>query len=599
MLKKKAQTMVSVTKDDQMVIPIAIALARHSGTKTQLAIINAILRRLQSLILQTYSHYQQGGTQLSLNFDGIEGVEVNPETNEEGNKDDLKFHFRMKDLGIKPKHYPEAFDLLMKLGELTIQMEVESEKYGKGVTSVQIFRPIIWLGKNVEKVYDPGWENTNDPDHFHYKYLRGPSVDIVIQSFVAKLLLRPERIGHMLDIALDLKSKYSIKLYWFLAMFWRHHEHFDFTWQALRLQLGIDIFAKNTTRNRIKTRYKGDTLFIYTQNDEDIIKGKTDKGKESYRWSEFKKNILDTMDRDFARMNEAGRIEYSIQHRVTMKRVDKNNTVVDEPSHVIFDITLSSIGQLIKSGSSNPVVEQVAIEKDMEESLFIAHSDAYALTHEVSPANLPLLAEKVKAIIKGVKERNPKWALTEKLNAIGRDTTLSDERKEIQRRKEIRHYAKGALRKFVDEELSTLHFTEAEEVCSGSAAEEPKEPTAEEVREMMAELGSKEDGPTLEPGQWQLPGWDNNLLRTAVEETQKEVSETEFKHWVEPAYLMTYHIVDGKVLTVYYDGMGYKEQTARQHQGFLVLLKHIRNQFDGRIDDIKAVCRVGSKTYEL
>lgn len=462
-------------RDGQMVIPIAVALARHDGDKVQYAIINSILQRLQSLITSSYKQMQDGGTQLSLRFDDIDGVGVVGKGSDYASEGSLQFDFRLRDLGIQPKHYPEAFDLLMKMSALQMQWEVDDPEHGHGMTTSPLFRPVYW---NTHKVYDEGWEGTNDKAHYHWVYEHGPSVTIVIEDWVARKIMSPASgIGKMLDIAKSFKSKFSIKLYWFFALHWRQFRKFQFTWQALRLQLGIDTFAEGTTRNRLVYRYVGDTYYIYTQNDEDIVvrmaetkpnASGTKRKTRSFRWSEFERDVLKKVEADFDYMRgkrgdvmEDGemRIEYTLSHEVTFKKVHRNNTTVDEPDTITFFLEYSPLGRQIIDGG-NPVAEQLRIERMMEDSLFIKHSDAWNFTHAIPPADLPHLSAKVEALIAGIttdtNPGNPAWKLNKTLASIAASSTLSDTQKRQQRIRNIRDHSIKSINDFIKKELPAI-----------------------------------------------------------------------------------------------------------------------------------------------
>lgn len=577
-----------------MVIPIAVALARHDGDKVQYAIINAILQRLQSLITSSYRQYKQGGTQLSLRFDDIEGVGVVGKGKDYASEGSLQFDFRLRDLGIQPKHYPEAFDLLMKMSALPIQWEVNDPEHGRGMTTSPLFRPVYW---NSHIVYDEGWEGTKDKAHYRWVYDRGPSVTIVMEDWVARKIMSPESgIGKMLDIATKFKSKFSIKLYWFFSLHWRHYKKFQFTWQALRLQLGIDTFVEQTTRNRLIYRWVGDTFYIYTQNDEDIVvrmaesKGDGKRKTTSFRWSEFKRDVLDTVVRDFNRLrgkkddkvsDDDIRIEYTMSYDVVFKTVHRNNTAVQEPEYVTFTLEYSPLGKQIMAGS-NPVSEQIQIEQRMENELFIAHADAYQLTHEgIAPKNLKLLSDKTEEIIAGIHTRNPKWKITKTLEKIDADTTLTETQKKLKKRKEIRMYALTCLHSFVTEELPSI-------IASMESVGQQK--PSENVESAKSEGNMRRQ---------RFSGWDAKLTGDVVNALRTELADepNEYKYWVEPAMVDTY--IEGKVLTVIYRGNYYKDKHARQHKGFLRLLEELRKVTEGRINDICATYIAGDKEYIL
>lgn len=481
-------------RDGQMVIPIAVAIARHDGDKVQYAIINSILQRLQSLITSSYKQMQDGGTQLSLRFDDIDGVGVVGKGSDYASEGSLQFDFRLRDLGIQPKHYPEAFDLLMKMSALQMQWEVDDPEHGHGMTTSPLFRPVYW---NTHKVYDAGWEGTNDKAHYHWVYERGPSVTIVIEDWVARKIMSPASgIGKMLDIAKSFKSKFSIKLYWFFALHWRQFRKFQFTWQALRLQLGIDTFAEGTTRNRLVYRYAGDTYYIYTQNDEDILvrmaetksnASDTKRKTRSFRWSEFERDVLKKVEADFDYMRgkrgdvmEDGemRIEYTLSHEVTSwKEVHRNNTTVKEPDTITFFLEYSPLGQQIIDGG-NIVTEQLSIERMMEEKLFIEHKDAWKFTHDIPPADLPHLSAKVEALISSIRTDtnpgNPNWDLNKELAKIA-VSSASDTQKRQQRIRNIRNYTLASINDFIKKELPAIKsgFTPAEEVAAPASPAAP------------------------------------------------------------------------------------------------------------------------------
>lgn len=481
-------------RDGQMVIPIAVALARHDGDKVQYAIINSILQRLQSLITSSYKQMQEGGTQLSLCFDGIDGVGVVGKGSDYASEGSLQFDFRLRDLGIQPKHYPEAFDLLMKMSALQMQWEVDDPEHGHGMTTSPLFRPVYW---NTHKVYDAGWEGTNDKAHYHWVYERGPSVTIVIEDWVARKIMSPASgIGKMLDIAKSFKSKFSIKLYWFFALHWRQFRKFQFTWQALRLQLGIDTFVEGTTRNSLKYRYAGDTYYIYTQNDEDILVRMAEtkpnasgakRKTRSFRWSEFERDVLKKVEYDFDYMRgkrgdvmEDGemRIEYTLSHEVTSwKEVHRNNTTVKEPDTITFFLEYSPLGRQIIDGG-NPVAEQLRIERMMEDTLFIQHSEAWNFTHDIPPADLPHLSAKVEALIAGLRTDtnpgNPNWDINKELAKIAA-SSASDTQKRQQRIRNIRNYTITSINDFIKKELPAIKsgFIPAEDVAAPNTPATP------------------------------------------------------------------------------------------------------------------------------
>ena len=91
---------------------------------------------------------------------------------------------------------------------------------------------------------------------------------------------------------------------------------------------------------------------------------------------------------------------------------------------------------------------------------------------------------------------------------------------------------------------------------------------------------------TLPEGWWRLLSIDKKTLWDAMQAARKEVSEMEYKHWIEPAACAD--IVEKDTLIIPYYGKGYGGQNPMQATAFLALLKELRKRFGGRIANARA-----------
>ena len=110
----------------------------------------------------------------------------------------------------------------------------------------------------------------------------------------------------------------------------------------------------------------------------------------------------------------------------------------------------------------------------------------------------------------------------------------------------------------------------------------PTSPKGEE----KVPLHNRGGASALPEGWWRLLSIDKKTLWDAMQAARKEVSEMEYKHWIEPA--ATADTVEKDTLIIPYYGKGYRGQNPMQAQAFIALLKHLRAKFAGRINNARA-----------
>lgn len=493
---KKKET-VSI-QDGSVIIPIAFAVARYGGkitsadgergggiTRTELAIVDAILHKIQALVRKRIDMEANGGDedrQLMLRFEEEAGKITDPSQSKVTDVGGYEFRFPLRDLGIAPRHYQEAFDTLMKMGDINVEWEFDDEQHGRSTTKKQLFQPTAfgavkrWNNpdshRNAKGQVEP--VPTNTPNHlFHWEYTGKPAVGISMSGIVADRLFDPYRYGHYLDITLDFKCKYSIRLYWFLSLYWsRGFTRFDFSWTALRTTLGIDQNPEGG-KNIIQEIADQHTVRINAPDEQHIITGVYPK------LSLFTKRVLEPIREDFLRMapKPSGspdapppRVEYNLNYEVTKRTDTSRNTRVEVADRIIITLNVSSLGRQIQEGRDINAQQRRIIDK-MTDQLFLLQDKALYFTRTAA-GQLQQLEDKADHLISGIANRNPQWSVCQTLDELDatRDAdlqtaTTDNRRKNIEKRhtaatrSAIQGFAMKSFSNFCENEL----FTPAEE----------------------------------------------------------------------------------------------------------------------------------------
>lgn len=500
MSAKKKET-ISI-QDGSVIIPIAFAVARYGGkitsadgergggiTRTELAIVDAILHKIQALVCKRIDMKAKGDaedSQLMLRFEEEAGKITDSSQSKVTDVGGYEFRFPLRDLGIAPRHYQEAFDTLMKMGDINVEWEFDDEKNGRSTTKKQLFQPTAFGA--VKRWNDPDSHRNakgqlesvppNTPNHlFHWEYTGKPAVGISMSGIVADRLFDPYRYGHYLDVTLDFKCKYSIRLYWFLSLYWsRGFTRFDFSWYALRTTLGIDQNPEGG-KNVIQEIPERHLVLVNAPDSEHIISGVYPK------LSLFTKRVLEPIEEDFKRMapveasDAPPRVEYNLKFDVVKKELLFNNTRKEMPDRIIITLNVSSLGRQIQEGRDINAQQRRIINK-MTDQLFLQQDKALYFTRTAAGL-LQQLEEKVDYLISGIAERNPQWSICETLEQLdtSRDAdlqaaTTENRRKNIEKRhvsatrSAIQGYAMRSLSDFCEKELTNITPSEGISIVS-------------------------------------------------------------------------------------------------------------------------------------
>ena len=477
-------------QEGSIIIPIAFAIARYGGkaisadavnekmrgggiTRTELAIIDAVLHQIQSLVRKRIDMQKNGNDdpQLLFQFEEEAGKIMDKSQSNYSDVGDYEFRFPLRDLGIAPCHYQEAFDVVMKMADINVEWEFEDKEHGRSTTKKQLFQPTALGGvkrwnepekhmkDNGEILPVPGDAPNN---LFHWEYTGKPAVGITMSGIVADRLFDPSRYGHYLDITLDFKCKYSIRLYWFLSLYWsRGFTKFDFSWHALRTTLGIDQNPSGG-KNAIQELEESHTVRINAPDASEIVAGVYPK------LSLFKSRVLDPMVEDFLRMapkpiegehSAKPRVEYNIDYDVT-KRIDTSRgTRVEVSDRIIIYLNVSSLGEEIQAGRDINAQQRSVISK-MTDRLYLYPDKARYFAH-TAVGQLQLLEQKIDYIIEGISKRNPQWDISDVLTDLEskKEAALREAQTTFRRQSIIEDYDRmfsSAIRNFTMKSLNNF-----------------------------------------------------------------------------------------------------------------------------------------------
>lgn len=141
--KKPVRT---ISKEDLLYQPLAVAVNGYGATAFQQNTVIAILRKLKGAIKEMRdSQFSPQSRQLTL-FETIDVTQKN--YLKEG---DIVFDLHMRELGVSPKHYQEAFNTLCKTGSIMVWVPMKMD--GREVMMLDNLFNVV--SDNVREVRDP------------------------------------------------------------------------------------------------------------------------------------------------------------------------------------------------------------------------------------------------------------------------------------------------------------------------------------------------------------------------------------------------------------------------------------------------------------
>ena len=507
---------ITVSKETLLSQPMALSLLpyNYNASKNQLKLINAIVRKLQTLIKTSIAQKRKTGIPVDMRtfFDTAYNSRVLRE--EVLHKDDYVFDLHLSEFGVEPKRYPELYNELFKLGSIQALMSFETEQGDRGITPVPLFQPIFWetRGEKIETTGKDGKKVTI------YKYnKKKPEITIAIRKDMAEQVFNLNGwIDHYLDyVVTNCDSGYTGRIYIYLSS--------------------------------VKTKAKDNVWTENYQNFRDIMGFiGTEKDKYPY-YSDFRKRVLESSMKELKRKAEAGECDLWFEYEPVYGEQGGRT-----PQSIAFTIHLSGLG-IDNEAAKQLRHQQAVVEEYLRNTLDQSPTQAGNLTmakksNALGIEELEVLLARAKQLQEYIAKHNPTFRTTK------------------------RAYCNKILTDFVADEI--LPRREARSQAAQTKA-------SENVESAKSEEHKDADGLT------KMVGIQALNLKNVIDRLEREVSEADFKYWVQPA--LYNEGIDGTTLVVFYRGNYYTGKYARQNAGFMRLLGELRKTFEGTITDVRAV----------
>lgn len=310
----------AISKEDLLYQPLALAVNGYGATAFQQNTVIAILRKLKGAIKEMRdSQFSPQQHQLTL-FETEDLVKKNYL-----NKGDIVFDLHMRELGVSPKHYQEAFNTVCQTGSIMVWVPVMLD--GKEVMMLDNLFNVV--SENVREVRDP---QTNSIVKYEYVN-RSPSCTIIIPHAVAAHLFPPEsRIYDFLEpTAMLMADKSPKRLYMYLSNFKNMKDGYTVGYMRFRHDIGM--------------------------NDETApIDPETKERKIMYPYySYFFKRVIKPAYEQMKKLCEEGLCDFWFDVDTIYDRPGRQKN----PDKLHFTFHFSEMGQALRSGKT-------AVKEDME-----------------------------------------------------------------------------------------------------------------------------------------------------------------------------------------------------------------------------------------
>lgn len=418
--RRKKDPGVTITRENLLYQPLALAVSGYEATALQQNTVIAILHKLRESIKELRDGlYQQPNAQLTL-FD-LDGVKRNFLK-----KGDLVFDLHMRDLGVEPRHYPEAFDTLCKMGSAVVWVPVEKDGK-KNMMMDNLFNVVT---ENVDKIQDPV------TGRITYRYTnRNPTCTVVVPKHVADMLFpKDKRITDFLEpTALMISEKSPKRIYMYLSNFKTRPDGYTVDYWKFRHDIGF--------------------------NDEHAPIDKVTKEKKIQYpfYSYFHKFVLKPSMEKLRKLSEEQQCDFWFEVEPIYDRKGR----AKNPDRLHFIFHLSDLGKTIRN-EKNDLRREIELEMSLIDKLFLTR-------------------QQVVKLMKRVREVDARTALAQKISGLIRELERNRDRPITN----VGAWAFASLTNFLDDmelhpEKYTGYTNESVEKLSGGEAEEA---VAVEVKE--------------------------------------------------------------------------------------------------------------------
>ena len=357
--KSNKKNVRTISKEDLLYQPLAVAVNGYGATAFQQNTVIAILRKLKGAIKEMRdSQFLPQSRQLTL-F----------ETNDLAQKNyikegDIVFDLHMRELGVSPKHYQEAFNTLCKTGSIMVWVPMKMD--GREVMMLDNLFNVV--SDNVREVRDP---QTNAV--MKYEYInRSPQCTIIIPHAVAAHLFPPEsRIYDFLEpTAMLMADKSPKRLYMYLSNFKNMKDGYTVGYMRLRHDIGM--------------------------NDEEApIDPETKERKIMYPYySYFYKSVIKPAYTQMKKLCEEGLCDFWFDVDTIYDRPGRQKN----PDKLHFTFHFSEMGQALRMGKSG-AKESMEIEMQLLNDLAQTRGQVKALMARITDQNRSRFLAKVGQLV--------------------------------------------------------------------------------------------------------------------------------------------------------------------------------------------------------
>lgn len=352
--KKQKKEQIIITKESLLYQPLSLAVSGYEATAMQQNIIIAILRKLK-MIFKANKDNQFAEEPKQLSFFSDEKVVA-----KYARKGELRFDIHMSELGVQPKHYPTAFDLLYKMSDAIVYVPDNESGTAK---------------MRRTKLFDTADENVTAEEvngEIIYKYKnRSPVTTVIMSESVVNFLFSPNsRIYDFLDdTAMMIAEKFPKRIYLYLSTK-KSLPKFKIDYWKFRHDIGI--------------------------NDKDVpINPQTKEKQIIYPYySDFTRRILNPAMDILKEMCDNNLCDFYFD----VATVYKGSKRAKNPDELEFTFHFSDLGNSIKS-NNGIIRENIEIEKLLTEKLMQTRIQANILLKKVTIENRMLFIDKVKKLI--------------------------------------------------------------------------------------------------------------------------------------------------------------------------------------------------------
>lgn len=224
--KKQKQGVLTLSKDNIIYQPLSLAKSGYGATALEQNIVIAVLKKLKACFkLIRDGQFATPPKQLSLfNISEVKENYIS--------QDELAFEIHMKELGIEPKYYQQAFNTIFSVADSVVFLEKQKEDGSTIFVRDHFFKV---ASENLVKVKNEDGTTT-------YRYAnRTPKFEVIFSKAVADYIFDPtSRIYDFLDeTALMIAEKYPKRLYMYLSNYKKIEGGLTVNYWTFRHDIGL------------------------------------------------------------------------------------------------------------------------------------------------------------------------------------------------------------------------------------------------------------------------------------------------------------------------------------------------------------------------